>query len=248
MALIESEIYNRFAKDLDLGLDVVDRESYEIIIDSRRKEITRNWLQGKRGIILDFGCGDGTFSRFFKNILNPDVVGLDISAGMIEYASKIGKNINYLIADCHNLPFKRGIFDFVTGFGIFHHLNLRKSINECMRSLRMNGSLITFEHNYLCPISFLGRKLFKTKIHTPNERPLLLNSFLNEIKNGFKINSILFISPIGFIFPFLLASNFNYLFGFSRKYSNTLKTFDQILEKIPVIKFLSWQFLIVATK
>jgi len=247
----ETEIYDSFAQDLARGVDVVDRKSYEVIIDSRRKDLLKAWLMGKNGIVLDYGCGDGSFSRFIKNELNADVVGVDVSKGMVKYASamKSENNISYLIADCHFLPFKDGTFSTVIGMGIFHHLNLRVAISECVIVLQKSGFLVAFEPNSLCPLSFIGRRLFKTKIHTPHERTHTHWSFIHEIRrNGFVIVDLRFLSFLGFVFPFIWASKFAHLFAFLEDYAVHLKRVDRLLEKIPITKHLCWQFIVAGVK
>jgi len=239
----EVEIYDRFALDLARGSDVVDRETYEVIIDSRRKEQLKRWLAGKTGLLLDYGCGDGSFSRFLKEELKIEVVSIDISAGIVRYAAKQGKDVNYLITDCHALPFKNNSFDAVVSIGVFHHLDLRKAGAESYRVLRKEGVLAAFEPNSLGLISFVGRKLLKTKIHTPEERTYTYWSFIDEMKlNGFKIVDLRFLSFLAFIFPFIWASKFSNLLTFLKKRANLLKAFDQLMEKSPITKQLCWQF------
>lgn len=239
----EVKIYNRFALDLAHGADVVDRKSYEVIIDSRRKKLLKRWLGGKNGLFLDYGCGDGSFSRFIKEKLETDVVGVDVSRGMVRYASAKGRGANHLIADCHVLPFKNESFDVVVALGVFHHLDLRKAMFECSRILKKGGLLMTFEPNSLCLLSFVGRRLLKTKAHTPNEKTYTHWQFINELqKNGFKITDLRFLSVIGFIFPFIWASRFSFLFIFLKSYSKHIQKLDIILEKILITKYLCWQF------
>ncbi|HDQ15434.1 MAG TPA: methyltransferase domain-containing protein, partial [Bacteroidetes bacterium] len=86
-------------------------------------------------------------------------------------------------------------FDAIVAVGIFHHLDLPKAAAECNRLLRNDGFLVVFEPNSLCPLSFIGRKLFKTKIHTPNERPYTYWSFLSEIKktDSLKLNYVFYL-------------------------------------------------------
>jgi ubiquinone/menaquinone biosynthesis C-methylase UbiE len=244
----EVEIYNRFASDLARGVDVVDRKSYEMIIDSRRKELLKRWLAGKSGLFLDYGCGDGSFSRFIKEELAAVVVGVDVSALMARYASARGKGVNYLVADCHALPFKNESFDAVVGIGIFHHLNLKTAMFECSRVLRRGGFLVTFEPNSLGLLSFMGRKLFKTKIHTPSERTYAPWSFVNEMKNRFQVVDLQFLSFLGFVFPFLWASKFGHAFASLRRYAMHLKTVDRLFENIPITKYLCWLFMVVGVK
>jgi len=239
----EVEIYDNFALDLARGADVVDRNTYEVIIDSRRKELIKRWLAGKNGLFLDYGCGDGSFSRFIKVELKTDVIGVDISGGMIKHASTRGNDVNYLVADCHALPFKDKSFDAIVAIGIFHHLDLRKAMSECKRLLRRGGFLVTFEPNSLCLLSFIGRRLFKTRIHTPYERPFTLWSFIGEIrKNELTIVELRFLSFLGFIFPFIWASKFAHMFAFLKGYAKVLQAVDRLFEKIPITEHFCWQF------
>jgi len=243
----EAEIYNSFALDLSRGADVVDRDTYEIIIDSRRKELIKRWLAGKKGLVLDYGCGDGSFSRFIRAELENDVIGVDLSAGMVRYASRKGEDIGYLVVDCHSLPFRDKSFDAIVAVGIFHHLDLPKAAAECNRLLRNDGFLVVFEPNSLCPLSFIGRKLFKTKIHTPNERPYTYWSFLSEIKeNGFTKVELRFLSFLGFIFPFIWAKFPSVCF--LKNYARFFKMIDQLSEKILFTKYLCWAFVVVGIK
>ena len=239
----EVKIYDDFALDLSRGADVVDRDTYEVVIDSRRKELIKRWLVDKKGLILDYGCGDGSFSRFIETELKNDVIGVDLSDGMVRYASRKGGDFGYLVVDCHVLPFRDESFDAIVAIGIFHHLDLRKAISECKRLLRRNGSLVVFEPNSLCPLSFIGRRFFKTRIHTPTERPYTPWLFTSEIrKNGFTIVELRFLSFIGFIFPFIWASNFAHLFVFLKRCVRVFKAIDVLFEKIPITKQFCWAF------
>ena len=239
----EIKIYNSFALDLSRGADVVDRNTYELIIDSRRKELIKRWLAGKKGLFLDYGCGDGSFSRFIKVELKKDVIGVDLSGGMVRYASRKGNDVDYLIVDCHVLPFQDKSFDAIVAIGIFHHLDLRKAVSECRKLLRRNGFLVVFEPNSLCPLSFIARRLFKTRIHTPNERTYTHWSFISEIReNGFTNVELRFLSFLGFIFPFIWASKFAHYFAFLKRCAKVLQTIDMLFEKIPIMKQFCWMF------
>jgi ubiquinone/menaquinone biosynthesis C-methylase UbiE len=241
----EVETYDRFAMDLAIGAEVVDRKSGEVIIDSARKELLKRWLAGKSGFFLDYGCGEGSFSRFIAREFRTEVVGVDVSSRMVAYASTKVKAqaLNYLVADCHALPFKNGSFEAIVAIGIFHHLNLQKAVFECSRVLRRTGVLITFEPNSLGLLSSIGRRFFKTKIHTPNEKTYTYWAFAEEIRrNGFVVADLRFLSFLGFILPFVWASNFGHLFTFMKRRAKLLRAVDQLFEKMPIAKQLCWQF------
>ena len=59
-----------------------------------------------------------------------------MSSGLAKYASSKGRDINYIVADCHNLPFDNKSFDAIVAVGILHHLNLPIAISECQRLLK----------------------------------------------------------------------------------------------------------------
>jgi len=248
----ETEIYDRYAHDIVHGLSVVENESYEVIIDSRRKELLKHWLIDKCGIYLDYGCGDGYFSKFIEKKLGKDVIGVDLSKGMIRYAyntSKGYQRLSFLIADCHSLPFKKGSFNVIVSMGVLHHLDLRTAISESNRLLNEGGFLIAFEPNTFGFFAAIGRKLFKLKIHTPGERLINPWSFIDDLKeNGFRVNTIGFLSFLGFVLPFILALSFGHSIRALKRCATFLKMTDHLFERIPVIKFLCWLFVVSCVK
>ena len=239
----EAIIYDNFAANLAVGIDVVDRVAYEVIIDSRRKALLTKWLAKRRGKILDYGCGAGYFSKFLSNNLEINTTGVDMSIGLTKYASSKRDGAAYVAADCHRLPFENETFDSIVAVGILHHLDLEKAIFECKRLLKKGGVFIAFEPNLLCPVSFLGRKVSTIEIHTPDEYPITLWSFTDlAIKNGFKIKEVNFLSFFGFIFPFIWASKYSRWFAFLKRFTPIIRRMDVALEKLPFAKYFCWQF------
>jgi hypothetical protein len=112
---------------------------------------------------------------------------------------------------------------------------------ECKKVLQRGGFLVAFEPT-LGLLSFIGRRLSKTKIHTPHERTSTHWSFINEMKkNGFVIVDLRFLSFLGFVFPFIWSSKFAHLFTFLKGYAKLLQRID-VLEKIPIAKQFCWMF------
>jgi len=76
----------------------------------------------KDKLILDVGCGIGRYIEVAANF-GASVIGVDLSYS-IDCAYENTKSLRgvYLVqADVFNLPFKKGIFDFVYSFGVLHH-------------------------------------------------------------------------------------------------------------------------------
>jgi ubiquinone/menaquinone biosynthesis C-methylase UbiE len=65
--------------------------------------------------VLDLGTGTGRVARFVaERWAQADVVGVDVSPGMIEEARRLGGRVRYEIADASALPYDDGAFDLVT--------------------------------------------------------------------------------------------------------------------------------------
>lgn len=63
--------------------------------------------------ILDVGCGEGYYDRGIKNENNVNIVGLDISKEACLKASKLSKDILYVVSSSNKLPFENNEFDLL---------------------------------------------------------------------------------------------------------------------------------------
>lgn len=93
-------------------------------------------VQGS-GRVLDLACGTG---RLTERIAAADVVGLDISRGMLAEAQR--RRLRVVLGDGNALPFVSSAFDAVlcTDFA-FALLELPRALAECARVLRAGGTL-----------------------------------------------------------------------------------------------------------
>jgi len=100
--------------------------------------------------LLDIACGTG--SQLIANrVIAPDawMVGLDGSLGMLRQARRKAPDIAWVYAVGGALPFRRGIFDFVSCQYAFHHFRDKTGmLRDGFRALRAGGRLTI--HN-LCP-------------------------------------------------------------------------------------------------
>jgi len=65
--------------------------------------------------VLDLGTGTGRVARVVAELWpESDVVGADLSPGMIDEARRIGGRVHYDVADASALPYEDGGFDLVT--------------------------------------------------------------------------------------------------------------------------------------
>ena len=177
------------------------------------------------------------------------MVGIDLSVQLL----KIGRKkqgyppVVFLCCNAHNLPFRNETFDSAVCLGVLHHLNSDAALLELRRILKNNGSLVCFEPNLLCPVSFLGRRLYKTHAHTKQERPFLPRNLIKKFETaGFLIKNVSYLSPIGFAWSWLLAAiyaNRNKQINSQHKLRNiakVLRRLDTTLDTKTPFKYLSW--------
>lgn len=136
-----SKRYDFLNHFLSLGIDKLWR---------RRAVRQLKDLRPKR--ILDLATGTGDFAIAALK-LNPDeVVGVDISQGMLDMGiqkmKKRGhdKIVKMQLADSEKLPFEDASFDALTvGFGVRNYENLEKGLSDMLRILRPGGKAVILE-------------------------------------------------------------------------------------------------------
>ena len=117
----------------------------------RRKAIKMlEEVQPKR--ILDIASGTGDFAIAALKLGPVEVVGMDISEGMLEVGRKkmtklgVSNIVDMRLGDSEALPFEDNYFDGLTvGFGVRNYENLEKGLSEMLRVVRPGGKLIILE-------------------------------------------------------------------------------------------------------
>lgn len=102
--------------------------------------------------ILDIASGTGDFAVAALKLNPTEVVGMDISEGMLEVGrqkmKKLGVDnvVDMRLGDSEDLPFEDNYFDGLTvGFGVRNYENLEKGLSEMLRVVRPGGKLIILE-------------------------------------------------------------------------------------------------------
>ena len=194
-----SENYDGLNRVISLGIDVKWRKKVvEIVGKNNPKQI------------LDIATGTGDLALMMAK-LNPEkVIGLDISAGMLEVGKqKINKanlsdKIEMIVGDSEDMPFKDNTFDAITvSFGVRNFAHLDKGISEIARVLKPTGVLVILETSNPTKFPFKqGYKLY-TNIFLPIVGKLFSKdkvaySYLSESANSF---------PFGEAFNNILQKN-----------------------------------------
>jgi len=103
--------------------------------------------------VLDVGCGTGRYTSILAAKLGRPIVGLDLSAGMLERArdrSALGDGQLRLVqGDALSLPFKEGSFDAATLFLVVHHLSDHRRLGrELLRALAPGGRALVMTRDH----------------------------------------------------------------------------------------------------
>ena len=102
--------------------------------------------------ILDIATGTGDFALESLVLKPTQIVGLDISSGMLEHGrvKMKKKGVDHIITmqqgDSEDIPYEDNYFDGLTvGFGVRNFENLEKGLGEMLRVVRPGGKLIILE-------------------------------------------------------------------------------------------------------
>jgi len=102
--------------------------------------------------ILDIATGTGDLAILMTNTNAEKIVGLDISAGMLEVGKKkiaeknLSDKIEMVLGDSENIPYEDNTFDAITvAFGVRNFENLEKGLAEILRVLKPGGVFVILE-------------------------------------------------------------------------------------------------------
>ncbi|MET0759119.1 MAG: bifunctional demethylmenaquinone methyltransferase/2-methoxy-6-polyprenyl-1,4-benzoquinol methylase UbiE [Flavobacterium sp.] len=133
--------YDGLNRVISFGIDVKWRKKVlQLVADTNPKTI------------LDIATGTGDLAILMTNTNAEKIIGLDISAGMLEVgrkkieAKKLSDKIEMILADSENMPFEDNTFDAITvAFGVRNFENLEKGLSEILRVLKPNGIFVILE-------------------------------------------------------------------------------------------------------
>jgi ubiquinone/menaquinone biosynthesis C-methylase UbiE len=102
-----------------------------------------------KGTCADFGCGPGQTTRFLVESGLNDIVGIDISPGMVDTARKYFPDIRFETGDLLALPFGRNYFASAVAFYAIVHFDyqqLNLAFKEVNRVLKTGAQFLFSFH------------------------------------------------------------------------------------------------------
>lgn len=188
--------------------------------------------------ILDVGCGTGLVSQLYPN---HDIVGIDISDGMLEQNPYIWKK-----APAESIPFPDNHFDFVICRSLLHHLDdPRLGLGEMVRVLKPGGKFACYDpnHNFIYEIIrhlFQRTDRFSHLHHSFNDKELF--GMIEEA--GLNITLKRYLGYLSYpLLGFPDIVNFKIPIWLGRK----LIRIDDFISKTPFKKW-SWGLMVKAVK
>ena len=116
--------------------------------------------------LLEIGCGNGKlWENNHYNLRNREIFLSDNSEGMIEEVKeKLGNDYNYLVIDCHNIPFKNNYFDtIIANHVLFYLKDLDLGLSQISRVLKSRGTFYctTYSKKHMQEIDEIAKNFDK---------------------------------------------------------------------------------------
>ena len=156
-----SKDYDGLNRVISFGIDIKWRNKVVKLVADKNPEN-----------ILDIATGTGDLAINLTATNAKEIIGLDISDGMLEVGRQkiANKNldeiISMVIGDSEDLPFKDNTFDAITvSFGVRNFENLEKGLAEILRVLKPNGIFVILETSVPTNVIYkLGYKAYSKLI------------------------------------------------------------------------------------
>lgn len=133
--------YDNLNRVISFGIDV-----------KWRKKVLQLVAQNNPKTILDIATGTGDLAILMTKTKAEKIIGLDISAGMLEIGVKkiadknLSSKIEMVLGDSESMPFNDDFFDAITvAFGVRNFEHLETGLLEILRVLKPGGIFVILE-------------------------------------------------------------------------------------------------------
>lgn len=185
--------YDGLNRVISFGIDVKWRKKVLKMVSNKNPET-----------ILDIATGTGDLAILMTKTNAKKIIGLDISAGMLEVGRKkiaqknLSDRIEMVLGDSENIPYADNTFDAITvGFGVRNFENLEKGFAEILRVLKPNGIFVILETSVPTKTPYKQGYKFYSKYILP-----LIGKLFSKDDSAYQ-----YLSESASVFPFGEALN-----------------------------------------
>ena len=145
-----TRLFDRVSKVYDTQLlqTLVYRPAQDMVLDILR--------DAGVGRVLDVGCGTGIFTTRMHHVLGAEVVGCDLSEGMLAQARERSTYVEWMRGDVTCLPLGDASVDAAVCTEAFHWFDQPAALAELARVVRPDGLLLIAMIN---PRTAIGSRL-----------------------------------------------------------------------------------------
>jgi ubiquinone/menaquinone biosynthesis C-methylase UbiE len=190
-------------------------------------------------IVLELGCGTGSFTRELARS-GADVVAIDVSPELLEIAKAnySASNVRYEIQNAYALSYSEDVFDSVVGSSVLHHLEIEEALRDVYRVLKPSGTINFTEPNMLNPQIAIQKNVpwIKQKLGDSPDETAFFRWSLRRLLEQTGYCDVR-IDPFDFLHPKTPAALID-----------RMNAFGQFLETLPVISEFAGSLYIRAIK
>jgi 2-polyprenyl-3-methyl-5-hydroxy-6-metoxy-1,4-benzoquinol methylase len=190
-------------------LEGPNTEHYERVFESLLAEIA---VRGGR--VLEAGCAAGRECVRVRDLGASYVLGLDMSAAMIEEAKRHEEpgRLEFRVGDVQQPLDER--FDLIFGRSVLHHIDFREVLDRAYRENLEPAGRMVFMEPMSHPLTLAFHRVVRSA-HTPDERPLRPSDvtwFESTFGRAFRLHAVNLLSfPAGIVSTFAARSADNAL-------------------------------------
>ncbi|MDI1257580.1 MAG: bifunctional demethylmenaquinone methyltransferase/2-methoxy-6-polyprenyl-1,4-benzoquinol methylase UbiE [Flavobacterium sp.] len=180
--------YDGLNRVISFGIDIKWRKKVlKIVADTNPKNI------------LDIATGTGDLAILMAETKAEKIIGLDISAGMLDVgrqkiaAKNLSQQIEMILADSENMPYQDNTFDAITvSFGIRNFETLDKGLSEILRVLKPGGIFVILETSVPVKTPFKQGYRFYSKFILP-----MIGKLFSKDRSAYR-----YLSDSASVFPY----------------------------------------------
>lgn len=146
-------VWNNYIKKLSDFPELTSQWEIDMV-----NEIKDKIPEGKIKNVLEVGCSNGRWLRWFCKEYNCETYGIDINPAGFQK-----RDVNFTVGDAFKLPYRSNFFDAVFSKGFLEHFGKQERfilLKEQVRVLKKNGFLICSVPNLAISLEYVWVKYF----------------------------------------------------------------------------------------